>query len=146
MRRSLEKCYKCGRQQKHYIVILGLVSVIILLLPTKKETLDLPVKSELPVSEKAPAISWSQSTEVSEKFTTGAAIFNSTYLLEKTIKELESDGWIAPKGSPGVLQRLRKMNASMQHKTTPSLTDNKPTGKVFLEADRWKGRKTLIYG
>lgn len=140
--RYMERLSKCGRQQRHNIVLFGIVGVILFLIFTKQEEHDVSLKSDETTSERTPAITTHQ-TPPEKAVSTVANIFNVSNMLQNTVKELETDGWIAPVGSAEVKRRLQRMNSGMLRKTTASFVETKPSGPVLLNADRWKGRTTF---
>lgn len=66
-------------------------------------------------------------------------LFNSSYLLHKITKELETDGWTAPK--EGVMARLAEMYKITRQNTATSLSTGKLAERVLLKAERWKGER-----
>lgn len=88
----------------------------------------------LPFEVRTPAIS--SATKVTR-------FFNSTYIINNAIRELEADGWIAPK--KGLFERLKKMEVASPPTTVSSFANPENTEPVLLKADRWKGETVVRF-
>lgn len=137
---GLGRAMRCGSKETLRLFILLGVACIIVMISTQSD------KSLVAIRPPALRVALVEQTTtafsaVSEDDTPVVpGFFNTSYLLDQTIKELETNGWVAPRGVGSIARRIYKMKEALRRSNTLSKSGRKPAKHVIYKVERWKGK------